>query len=325
MRKTLRGLLLALIVLLPLLFGGCDQQVNPLAKNEATDAPGLQEELLTVQADESNVSEIKATLYFRYLDEPMLAGESCTLAVRSDQRPEMAIIEALLSGPSAGNADLRRLIPAGTEVVSISDNDQVLFITFSETFLDDGVPADWAEDDDWATEAPLLRELITQSIAASVTESYPYKGVQILVDQQSETQTSLRLSNEYFLDGSVGLSEPVVRDEALLLTPQTTAKTMLNAWAQKDYACLYKYLAQDGKPAYSAFLETMDAAPSIDVFTVSGGSVYPDGQTAVVTVYLRLIVQNADDELFSYPLQLIRENDAWKMEYARLEALILGT
>ena len=325
MTRRLRLCFLLLLLTLPLFLSGCYEQLNPLAKNEATAAPGLTEELHAAAADKSNTTELSATLYFRYLDEPMLAGESRTLTIRRDQRPEQAIIEALLEGPSAGNADLRAIIPSGTLVEGISSRDRVLFVTFSDAFLRDDVPENWAEDDQWKTEAPLLRKLIVQSIAASITESYPYTGVQILVHSQSEVQTSLRLDNAYYLDGSEGLSEPVVRDEALLLSPQTTAQTILNAWAQKDFERMYRYLAQSGKPTYTAFLNALSAAPSADVYTVSGGSVTPDGQTAVVTVYLRLISQGMNDQFLSYPLQLIRENDVWKLKYERLETLMLGT
>ena len=325
MKRKSRLAFLALLLALPLLLTGCYDKLNPLVKNEATTAPGLNEDLHAAVADDSNTTEIKATLYFRYLDEPMLAGESRTLTVRRDQRPEQAIIEALLEGPSADNADLRRIIPEDTQIEGISDRDQVLFVTFGEGFFNDGIPDDWETDDDWKDEAPLLRELITQSIAASITESYPYTGVQLLVYREDAVQTSLRLSNEYFLDGSEGLSEPVTRDEALLLTPQTTVKTILTAWSQKDFERMYKYLAYRGRPSYSAFVDALDLAPLVDVFTLSGGSVYPDGQTAVVTAYLRLIRQGEDDEVISYPLQLIRENDLWKMDYARLEALIQGS
>jgi hypothetical protein len=323
-KSKMRTMLLATVIILPFLLGGCYEQLNPLVKNEATAAPGLSEELYAAQADDGNVTRIKATLYFRYLDEPMLASENRVLNVRRDQRPEQAIIEALLEGPSAGNADLRRLIPEETQLEGISSSGQVLFVTFNEAFLDDDIPNNWQTSTAWKEEAPLMRELITQSIAASITESYPYTGVQLLVYRENEVQTSLRLDNTYYLDGSVGLSEPIIRDEALLLTPQSTVKILLNAWSQKDFECMYKYLALNGKPAYSAFVEALDAAPSAEVFTVSGGSVYPDGQTAVVTVYLRLISPGEDDRLLSYPLQLIREKDVWKMEYTRLTPLLLG-
>ncbi|HPF87986.1 MAG TPA: GerMN domain-containing protein [Candidatus Limiplasma sp.] len=325
MKHRTRYLLLALVTVAMLLLGGCTGQLNPLVKNEATEAPGLEQEVYTASADDSNVTQIKATLYFRYLDEPMLAAESRVITVRRDQQPEQAILEALIDGPSAGNADLRRIIPAGTELNSISSRNGVLFVTFNEAFLEDEVPDDWETDEDWQTEAPLLRKLITQSIAASITESYAYTGVQLLVYREDDVQASLRLSNEYFLDGSVGLSEPIVRDEALLLTPQTTVKTVMDAWYQKDYQCLYNYVAQSGRPTYSAFVDALSSAPAPEVFTVSGGSVYLDGQTAVVTVYLRLLYQASDDELLSYPLQLIRENDVWKISYTRLTALMLGT
>lgn len=325
MIKNIRALLLALLLALPLLLTGCYGQINPLVKNEATAAPGLGEALPSAAASDGNTTQIKATLYFRYQDESMLAGESRTLTVRRDQRPEQAIIEALLDGPSADNADLRRIIPEDTQVAGISDSGQVLFVTFGKGFLHDDVPGDWAASDDWKNEAPLLRKLIAQSIAASITESYPYTGVQILVFNENEVQSSLRLGNEYYLDGSAGPSEPVMRDEALLLTPQTAVKTILNAWSQKDFERMYKYLAYGDRPAYSAFVDALDSAPLVDVFTLGGGSVYPDGQTAVVTAYLRLIRQGEDDELISYPLQLIRENDLWKMDYTRLEALIQET
>ncbi|MBN1778109.1 MAG: GerMN domain-containing protein [Clostridiales bacterium] len=325
MKQKPRLALLVLVLVLPLLLSGCFEQLNPLAKNEATAAPGLSEELYAASAGDSNVSQIKATLYFRYLDEPMLAGESRVITLRRDQRPEQAIIEALLSGPSAGNADLRRLIPADAQIEGVSNNGQVLFITFNEAFLNDDIPGDWANNDAWTTEAPLLRELVTQSIAASVTESYPYTGVQFLVHRENEMQLSLRLDNSYFLDGSAGPSEPVIRDEALLLTPQNTVKTILNAWSQKDFERMYKYLAYAGKPAYSAFVEALDSAPAVEVLSVNGGSVYLDGQAAVVTVFLRMIAQGGEEKLLNYPLQLIRENGVWKMEYTRLTALVPET
>ncbi|MBE0600774.1 MAG: GerMN domain-containing protein, partial [Firmicutes bacterium] len=245
--------------------------------------------------------------------------------IRRDQRPEQAIVEALLEGPSAGNADLRRLIPADAQAEAVSNNGQILFITFSDALLSDGIPEDWASSDAWREEAPMRRELITQSVVASVTESYPYTGVQFLVHRQNEVQTSLRLDNSYFLDGSAGLSEPITRDEALLLTPQTTVKTLLSAWAQKDYERMYKYLAHTDKPAYSAFVEALDAAPSIEALSISGGSVYLDGQTAVVTVFIRLMDDGGQEQLLSYPLPLIRENGVWKMRYARLAAIIPET
>lgn len=325
MKRTVRALVFALILLLPLLLSGCYEQLNPLAKNEATAVPELSEALYAAAADESNINVIKATLYFRYLDEPMLAAESRLITVRRDQRPEQAIVEALLSGPSAGNADLRRMIPGDTQVEAVSNNGQVLFVTFSEEFLSDGIPEDWASTDAWREEAPLLRKLITQSVVASVTESYPYTGVQFLVHRKNEVQTSLRLDNAYFLDGSTGLSEPIIRDEALLLTPQATVKTILNAWAQKDFQRIYKYLAQSDKPAYSALVETLNLAPSVEVLSVSGGSVYLDGQAAVVTVLIRLILDGGQEQTLNYPLQLIRENGVWKMRYECLMAIVPGT
>ena len=63
----------------------------------------------------------------------------------------------------------------------------------------------------------------------------------------------------------------------------------------------------------------------IEALSISEGSVSLDGQTAVITVLLRLLTQGEDDQLLNYPLQLIRENGVWKIGYTNLAAILPET
>ncbi|MCE5342294.1 MAG: GerMN domain-containing protein [Eubacteriales bacterium] len=313
----------ALILLLLLLLGGCaPQAVDPLLKNETTDAAGLAMNVFPATAGEDNVDLVTATLYFRYLDEPLLASESRTLNVARDESVEFAIIRALVEGPSAEHGDLRRLIPANTKVESVVSRDDTLFVTFNEGFLADGVPDDWATNETWQQEAPLMRKLIAQSIVASVTEGNPYTGLQILVHKHGETQTSLRLENTYFLTGATGLSEPVTRDETLLLTPQRTAETILTAWSVREYTRLYQYVTETDRPSLAWFSETLSSAPPLTRYTVCAGSVTQDGQIATVTAALYTLGDQAEEETVAYPIPLVRENGVWKITFAHLRVLM---
>jgi len=315
--------LLVMLLFLALLLGGCATETeNPLAKNKATAVPGLSMELHAASASDANVDQVSAMLYFRYLDEPMLAAESRELNVRRDESVEFAIVEALVEGPSAGHIDLRRLIPADAKVESVVSRDKILYVTFNEGFLNDDVPDDWATRDNWREEAPILRQLITQSLAASITETYPYSGIQILVHRQNEVQTSLRLDNAYFLNGTTGLSEPISRDETLLLTPQHTAEIILTSWQQNDFERLYRFIAETDKPSFAILSESLLTKPSLQEFNVSGGSIAGDGHNATLTVSLKTYRNNTSNEIHSYPMLLNRENGIWKISITRLTALM---
>ncbi len=319
MKRRIAACLLAAALLMTI--GGCaPQAADPLLKNEATAVPGLAMNAPSAQASTADTEQVTATLYFRYLDEPMLASETRTLTVPHDESVEYAIVQALTQGPSAGHSDLRRLLPGDTQVESVVSRGDTLFVTFNAGFLNDDVPADWANRDDWDEEAPTLRRLIVQSVIASVTEYTPYTGIQFLVHKADEVQTSLRLDNTYFLTGATGLSEPLIRDETLLLTPENTADILLTAWQRHNFERLYLYLTDADRPSYAEFTQELTAAPSLSGFTTGGGSVANDGQKAVITAVLKLTGKK--DASLDYPLLLIRENGVWKLPYARLKTMM---
>ena len=306
---------------------GCAVSQNPLEKAEATPVAGLDMELHASSPSESNAHPMQATLYYRYLNEPLLAAETRVLTVRRNESPEMAVVRALLEGPDAGHSDLNRLFPATVRVESVSHHDHVLYVTLNAALLtDDRVPKDWERRDDWMNDAPVLRALTIQSLVATVTEYFPYTGVQVLVRKAGGDQTSLRLDNAYFLNGLSGLSDPQERDESVLLTPQNTADAILSAWQTRDYETLYNFIATveggEPKPSFPDVSLRLDAGLSLSAFSVSGGSVSGDGARAVVSARLSLLSGEGASAAFLYPLPLIRENDIWKVTYSQIQALM---
>lgn len=305
------------------LTGGCvTQSLNPLVQNEATGVPGLAMDVHAAVASGENTDQVTVTLYFRYLEEPMLAGEQRVLTVPRDQSVELAIVRALVEGPSAGHSELKRLLPPTATVESVTSRDELLFVTFDAGLLTDDIPADWAQDAHWQSEAPIQRRLAMQSIAASLTERFPYTGIQILVHRADQVQTDLRLQNSYFLTGADGLSEPIPREEEALLTPHNTVVAILTAWQEHDLTRLYRYIADAGRPPFATVAEAFAALPSLTQSVVSAGSVAADGQSAVVTVSLRTLRGGAQGATDGYPLLLTRENGVWKVDYARLLVLM---
>lgn len=323
-----KKLFLALLACcLPGLLWGCTIAANPLERVRATDVPGLSMELHAASASQDNVDTLRASLYYRFGEEPMLAAEPRVLQVRRDESKELVLLRALLQGPSAGHGELKRLFPENVRVESVSAQGGILYITFNEALLqDDRIPSDWRTRPEWAREAPLLRALTIQSAVASITESFPYRGVQILVYNPRQVQSSLRLENAYFLSDLQGLSEPLARDETLLLTPQNTVARLMAAWQTRDYGSLYPYIANgetgEPKPSSQNVSLALDSAPSLGEFSVGGGTVSGDGARSVVSVRYSLLGEGGVPVSLSYPLPLVRENNIWKITYAQLLALM---
>lgn len=319
MRKSLT--LMLSLMLCALVLAGCAGNSNPLTGAEATDVPGLNMRLHPARANEAGADAFEATLYFRYQDEPMLAPESRVINVRRDETAEIAIVKALLDGPSAGRSDLRRLFPEELTVESAVARESILFITFGGALKNTGnVPEGWQNDSSWQIEAPLRRRLAIQSVVNAITESFSYAGVQILMHEAGATRTNLRLENSFFLDGREGPSDALTRDESCILTPKNALNTLLAAWSEKDAKRLTMYLADasDGtpKPAYAQQLQALQAGATLIDFTTGEGSISHGGSRAVVATDFRLRLPSGETVAYrDYPMRLTAKGGVWQMEY----------
>lgn len=312
-----------LLILCLMLLCSCTSSSNPLIQAEATAVPGNPLELHTTSANTS--SEFTATLYYRFLDSDMLAGESRALTVQRDMSNELAVLQALLEGPSADNPELRRLFEDNVTVEDTTSSGDTLFVTLNEKVLDDGIPSDWQLNEAWVTEAPLRRMLSMQSIANTITENFDYSHVQIMISRENASDS--RLDRSFFLTGQTGPSDSFTRDESCLLTAYRTASVILQAWQERDYETLYAFTASyadfEVKPIYESFLEALNGSPALSSFSLSPGNVSEDGQQAVMSLSIDLNRAGQSESITAYPLRLVRENGIWKITWYYLRRLML--
>ncbi len=295
---------------------------------EATLVPGAGS-LLPAAVDDSALRQSSAaTLWFRYQDEPFLAPETRSVTRLPSQSYETALITELLSGPAARSSELTGLFPAGTRVLSTVTQGRTLFVTLSAEALNalPDEPVDWQENDAWRVEAPLRRRLTMQSLVATLTENCDIDAVQVLVAGNDNSLGSLRLKQNYFLDDSEDsvLTEPMQRDESLLLTSPVTLRTVFTCWQRRDWQRLYLYLASGdaatglGKPVYQDFVTTMEALPQVLSFSLSGGYVRQGGESATFTVDAAVRDGAGESRRSGAVIRLKRENGLWKITQSQL-------
>lgn len=318
----MKHVILTCMVLFCLVLSSCTQTISPLSA-PATMVPGVDAELPEAEPPaEMNRHETSA-LYFRYMDEPYLAAEYRVVTQAVNKPYEQALISALISGPGAH--DLTSLFPAGVKVVSTARQGRTLFVTLSKEIM--SPYADEINTTYSTSEAILRRQLCMQSIVATVTENCDVDQVQILVQQDTAMTGSLRLEKRYFLTGESGLTDPLLRDESLLLTPHNTLSVILQLCRQQDWPRLYDYLlrvdesAGTNRPAYEDFVSAMEALPALTEYASSIGSVALYGETATFTVdaTLRLSDGSSVDKQ-SCVLRLQRESGLWRISADHLTA-----
>jgi hypothetical protein len=324
--KKLRFLALMLILLL---LTGCTSE--PLASLSVTSAP--QED--DVPEPESNTADIEqhSVLWFRFLDEPLLAAEERTVSRLPNESYETALLKALLSGPSLSNANLTALFPSGTRIVSTVRQDDMLFVTLSSQIMNrlSDEPDNWQSDASWRTEIPLRRQLAMQSIAATITENTTVQQVVILVEPNGNMTDSIRLRQSYYtLDSSdSSLADPLVRDESLLLTPANTLNVILTLLKSQDYSRLYRYVAEEDpdtgkdKPSSDEFADELRASAALVSFSFSCGSIF--GSQAAFTLSGLTTKNGMDQTISGRVVHLDRQNGLWQIPLSQLLALVEGT
>lgn len=286
-----------LCLLLGLLLTGCSvENLSPLQAT-GTAIPGVL--MPAAEAPDNLDATQPALLYFRFSNEPFLAGENRVVISQPTQSFEYSLISSLLAGPAQQSGILTSLFPEGTRVISTTRQDRLLFVTLSQEITNSlpDEPADWTADSHWRQEIPLRRRLAIQSLVATVTENCEIDSVQILVEQTDNVSESMRLRQSFFREGADNgsLTGPQSRDESLILSPAAAAKRVLTLWQQEDWQSLYLYLADrdpstgESKRNYADFVTAMTALPVPVRFTCEGGSVSAQGTRATFSIAAELM------------------------------------
>lgn len=304
---------------------------TPLLETVATSVPGTEPILPEAEEDAATPRKVQqsAVLYFRFLDEPYLAPESRIITQAPSQSYEMALVNELLSGPGTQSVELSGLFPEGTRVLSTVKQGRTLFVTFTAEIMDayPDEPANWQESETWQREVPLRRVLCMQSLVATLTENCDVDQVQVLVQQDQVALGSLRLKQQYFMDGSddSALVGPMTRMPSLLLGPDVTLQVLLQCWQGQDWQRMYQYLAlrdpQTGaeRKELQDFVAVMEQLPRLTDATFSQGSLNGDGSCMTYALAAHMMdgvgsEWNANGRI----VRLYREGDRWKTTVEQL-------
>ncbi len=267
------------------------------------------------------------TLYYSYRGEYMLAGETRTIDVPVNETLEMAVVRALIGGPSADRDELAGLFWDDVTLIRTETNADILLVTLSESFA----TAARADDDIVleGSDAARQKRLAITSIVNTIVEMGTYSRVQILVDRESGIGQRITKDEAGWTDGGGEYLEPLGRDETAILTPENTLYAALGAYGQKDWTQLYNftaYVSPDGtqKPDANAFSQALDAGNVLQSFAVQGYNVAYDGQTAVVMLDYTMTREGETISRTNIPIRLIREKDIWKLSYHSLMNMLFN-
>ena len=316
-------LLCGMLLVLLLLLAGCSSIASmPIRTLENVSLPP--------SSDTSIVTEdVPAALYFRYWDEPYLACEWRFISRTRSQSYEQALLEELLSGPSARSTELTGLFPVGSRILSAVRQGRTLFVTFSSEIMNSypDEPIDWQEYEYWLTEAPLRRRLCMQSIVATITENCDVDQVQILVEQTVSVTGSLRLRQNYFLDDSEDdiLVGPMQRDDNVLLNCEQAMHHFFALTLSQDWEKLYRCIPDNDaltaveKPSYSDFVAQMKDLPTLTSYSLSVPTMSLDGQEAIIQVNGSATLPSLRRvALPSRIFRMTRQDGLWKVSLSQL-------
>lgn len=128
MKKRL-SLLMAIMLLAAALCGGCG--TGRISENPVYQA------LPQIDPEDGVFQEQEVTVYYKLKGKELLAPATAVVTVRPNELLEMALLRALLAGPAANSPVYEPVFPRGTDVVSISLEEGILYVTLSKELLEE--------------------------------------------------------------------------------------------------------------------------------------------------------------------------------------------
>lgn len=318
MKKKLSLLTVAAVCLF---LSGCGLNTGEIPI--ATEVPGVESVLPEVRAPEYTADQRTVTLYFRYGEENLLAPEIRQISVTPDTSLEEKILSELLGGPGSHSTELNAVFPAGTRVRSVSRDKRTLFVTLTQELMN-GPAAENGEADPSALAAE--RYLAVQSLVGTVTENCEVDEVQILLAEDGKENSAARLPASYFTEGAEGPAGPVTRDSGVFLTPEVTARVLLESWRNEAWARIYPFLdqPQDDLLTSQDLIARMTGLPALTDFRLSGAGISPDGSEAVFSADMTIRQRDGSvTEMKGRILRLKRVSGMWKTDYDLLTGWVV--
>lgn len=333
--RCIRALALILALCLPLC--GCGAGV--IAEDRVQDGLPL------LDPEDGVDKDISVELYYRLTGEAYLVPITRNVSVRANERAETAIVRTLLEGvpQQSLSANVSGVFPAGTNIVEVSLDSGILYVTLSAEFLDDSIveSARQAGSLFGSAEAALrraeeemylARRLGVYSLVNTLTGYVDDKmRVQILVDTDGTGKGSRLAAGTLGLESPEGaaseLVEPLDFDPNVVTSPARTVGCMLSRMQNGEYEMAYVLFmeaAVDGvqKPTYANFETEMLSLGKVTGYQITGWTEDNDG-TATVTVTLDFTsAAGKDTRIENAQIFLKREGDLHKIGYGSFKSIL---
>ncbi len=303
---------------------GCSGQQVP----EASPSESQGTSVINPLPDGISQDKNTARLYFGYMQEDMLVGETRIFQVPINESVETSIVKELISGPSTARADFTPLINPNTTVMSVKTESNFLSVTLSKDFLQS--PEDMTAAEDTGYEET-RRKLAVYSIVNTLIEQGNYSRVRILIDDTDTGSGRPITLKEAGLSGS-GMADAFERNGELELTGKNTLREIMENIRTKSWDTLYNYIAyknlygQD-KPSLDDFKSEMNSSKLTigEDFSLGDEVEGADGISVVVMATYTLKVKDGDEKTISnMPIKLVLENDVWKITYTTFKKNFLS-
>ena len=319
--KKLKFIASIISIISILILSGCSGTLNPNSSPE--------EENPIFAGDTTEQKPVSCMIYFSYADRDYLVGQQHLVSVPETSRAEEIFLQELISGPKTTSSDLQPVINQNTRVVSVSDNNGLLFVTLSSHFLTplSGVPENWTESAEWSELVLRQRRLALYAIVDTLTQTGKYSKVQLYIDYSDSGQGERPTRGEMGFTGenSEKLLEPVGRNADIIFGPETAVTLFLKSFAEKNWEDAAIFAVDENQVSSTQTLA--DELSLLDMtladYEITSSTVSYDGQSAIVTInYFIRAKDGVEYENTNVSLKIVRIDDIWKISYISLDQFL---
>lgn len=327
MRKTVVSGFLGILLALGLC--GCEAFLSPLQEDRG---PQVLQPALDPSEDAA-YANTTVRLYFRLAGEGLLAYEDRPIEVMANERIEVTVLRELIAGPRGENTELKPLLNQKTRVLSVTDQNGLLIVTFNEELMEtaEPMPANWQEEHPALREEFYLqRRLAVYSVVNTLASLGKFDRVQLCLGTQGSEATRLirRGSMGFVNENAEQYLDAMNYEGSVVLTPQHMMETLFQALIQNDWARVYRFLSADDETGPRPLLQDVRAELRsvllrLDRYSVHDESVSSDGKSAIVLVDISL--QRPSGETVTranVPVRLSREGAVLRIDYSMLLRLL---
>ncbi len=321
MMKIFKTISLVISITMIFTFSGCVSVLNP------NNDPG--EETPILAGDTTEQKPVSCMVYFGYADKYYLVGQQHLVSVPETKRAEEVFLQELIAGPKTTSMALQSVINPNTRVISVSDNNGLLFVTLSSHYLTplSGAPENWRESEEWHSLVMRQRRLALYSIVNTLTQTGKYSKVQLYIDYDDTGQGERPTRGEMGLldENSENLLEPIGRNSQIILEPDTSVNLFLQSFAEKNWDEASQYAVAQTQSSSEKSLANEFSLLDLNLveYEITSMTSSYDGQSAIVTInYFMRSKEGVEYQNSDVSLKVVRTDGIWKIAYVSIDQLL---